>query len=214
MIFQDMAAYRAASHAPRVAIIGGGVAGITIARKLDSRGIPCVLFEAGGEEITEESQDFYKGRTVGDQYFDLDVTRLRYLGGSSNHWAGWCRVLDAYDFEPKSWIPNSGWPIRHADIEPFLDETRSILGLREFRPTHPLTDNFGRMDLIKSEAVRFGTQFRDELEASRNVAVVLNTTVLELTGNGKAVTGAKLFSAGTPAGDFTAPYFVVATGGL
>lgn len=214
MIFQDMAAYRAASHMPRVAIIGGGVAGITIARKLDARGIPCVLFEAGGEDITEESQDFYKGRTVGDQYFDLDVTRLRYLGGSSNHWAGWCRVLDAYDFESRSYIPHSGWPIRRADIEPFLDETRAILGLREFKTTHPLTDNFGRMDLIKSDAVRFGTQFRGELEASRNVAVVLNTTVLELTGDGKAVTGAKLFSAGAPAGDFTAPYFVVATGGL
>ena len=214
MIFQDITAYRAASHAPRVAIVGGGVAGITIARKLDQRGIPCVLFEAGGDDITEESQDFYKGRTVGDQYFDLDMTRLRYLGGSSNHWAGWCRVLETYDFEPKAWIPRSGWPIRRADIEPFLDETRAILGLREFRATRPLTDRFGRMDLIKSDAVRFGTQFRDELESSRNVAIVLNTSVLELAGDGRAVTGAKLFSAGAPAGDFTAPHFVVATGGL
>jgi hypothetical protein len=209
-----MTAYRASGHVPRVAIVGGGVAGITIARKLAGRGIPCVLFEAGGEEVTEESQEFYRGSTVGDQYFDLDVTRLRYLGGSSNHWAGWCRVLDSYDFEPKAWIPNSGWPIRRGDIEPFLDETRAILGLREFNATRPLTDHFGHMDLIKSDAVRFGTKYRDELDKSGSIAVVLNTTVLELMGNGRAVTGAKLFSAGAPAGDFSAPYFVVATGGL
>jgi choline dehydrogenase-like flavoprotein len=214
MIFQDMAAYRAATHQPRVAIVGGGVAGITIARKLGARGIPCVLFEAGGEEVTEESQDFYKGATIGDQYFDLDATRLRFLGGSSNHWAGWCRILDSYDFDAKPWIPNSGWPIRHADIEPFLDETRAILGLREFRATRPLTENLGHMDLIKSEAVHFGVAFRDELAASRDIAVVLNTTVLELAGNGRSVTGAKLYSAGAPAGDFAAPHFIVATGGL
>ena len=28
------------------------------------------------------------------------MTRLRYLGGSSNHWAGWCRKLEAHDFRP------------------------------------------------------------------------------------------------------------------
>jgi choline dehydrogenase-like flavoprotein len=214
MIFQDMAAYRAANHTPRVAIIGGGVAGIVIARKLSAKGIPCVLFEAGGEEATEESQDFYKGATIGDQYFDLDVSRLRFLGGSSNHWAGWCRVLDAHDFTPKSYVPHTGWPITRAAIEPFLDETREILGLPQFRGSRMLTADFQWMELIKSDPVLFGQKYRSELDTSANIAVVLNTTVLELAGNGKAVTGAKLWSAGAPAGDFTAPYFVVATGGL
>ena len=214
MIFKDAADFQASSFVPRVCIVGSGPAGISIALKLAAARVPCVILEAGADEWTEDSQDVYRGEVVGDHYFDLDMTRLRYFGGSSNHWAGWCRVLDAYDFESRSYIPHSGWPIRRADIEPFLDETRAILGLREFKATHPLTDNFGRMDLIKSDAVRFGTQFRGELEASRNVAIVLNTTVLELAGDGRAVTGAKLFSAGAPAGDFTAPHFVVATGGL
>jgi choline dehydrogenase-like flavoprotein len=68
--------------------IGSGPAGITIARKLSAAGIPVVIFEAGGADFTEESQAFYSGKTVGDYYFDLDITRLRYFGGSSNHWAG------------------------------------------------------------------------------------------------------------------------------
>ncbi|MDP3897773.1 MAG: GMC family oxidoreductase [Mesorhizobium sp.] len=214
MIFQDMAAYRAANFAPRVAIIGGGPAGITVAHKLHRSGIPTVLFEAGGEEYTEESQDFYKGKTFGDTYFDLDVTRLRFLGGSSNHWAGWCRILESYDFEAKSYIPHSGWPIGRADLEPFFAEVYDILGIQAFEPDHPVTDSFRAMQMIKSDHVHFGEKFRDELARSGSIAVVLNTEVSELVGNGRSVTSAKLWSRGADAGEMTASHFVVATGGL
>ena len=94
MIFDSIEAFRAAGFKPRVGIIGAGPAGISIARKLGKAGIPTVIFEAGGNDYSDESQDFYKGKVIGDPYFDLDVTRLRFLGGSSNHWAGWCRVLE------------------------------------------------------------------------------------------------------------------------
>ena len=43
----------------------------------------------GGLEITEESQDVYRGTNLGLEYFDLDICRLRYFGGTSNHWGGW-----------------------------------------------------------------------------------------------------------------------------
>ena len=214
MIFEDFNAYRAATFTPRVAIIGAGVAGITIAHILDRKGIPAMVFEAGGEEFTDESQDFYRGKTVGDDYFELDATRLRYLGGSSNHWAGWCRVLDAWDFEKRDHVPDSGWPITRADIEPHLDEVHRILDLPAFRPDRPLTDNMRWMNLIKNEPVLFGEKYRSALADSRTVAVVLNTSVSELTGDGRSVTGARLWSRGADAGSFTAPYFVVATGGL
>ena len=57
--------------------------------------------EAGGLEITVESQDAYLGTNIGQEYFDLDIARLRYFGGTSNHWGGWSRALDAVDFLPK-----------------------------------------------------------------------------------------------------------------
>lgn len=214
MIFQDAAAYAASSFIPKVCIVGSGPAGITVARKLEQAGIPSVIIEAGSDEWTEESQDAYKGVTVGDPYFDLDMTRLRYLGGSSNHWAGWCRILESYDFEPKSYIKNSGWPIRKADIEPFIPEAREILGLPEFRPDVPFTDNFRWFEVIKSDPVRFGQKYRDQLEQSKLIAVVLNTEVSELAGNGQMITAAKLWSRGQAAGQIEARYFVVATGGL
>ncbi len=62
--------------------------------------------------------------------------------------------------------------------------------------------------------MRFGEKFADELDKSRNIAVVLNTYATELAGDGRRVTGAKLWSNGQDAGSFSADYFIVCTGGL
>ncbi|MEI5679897.1 MULTISPECIES: GMC family oxidoreductase [unclassified Mesorhizobium] len=214
MIFDSYEAFRAAAFTPKVCIMGSGPAGITIARKLGAAGIPVVIFEAGSNEWTEESQDFYRGTTVGDPYFDLDVTRLRYLGGCSNHWAGWCRVLDAHDFTPKAWAPDTGWPIRRTDIEPYLKEVHDILDLVEFRPDAPISDDISWVQLIKSPAVRFAEKFYGDLDKSQNIAVVLNTYVRELVGDGNRVTGAHIWSNGADAGQFSADYYIPCTGGL
>lgn len=214
MIFEDYESFRAANLAARVCIIGSGPAGTTIALKLAAAGVPSVIFEAGGREWTEESQDFYRGKTVGDPYFDLDITRLRFLGGCSNHWAGWCRVMDTHDFEPKAWVPDTGWPIRRSDIDPYLDEVHDILDLEPFRPDVPISDDIRLVQLIKSPAVRFGEKFHDDIDRSPLIALVLNTYVTELTGDGRHVTGARIFSRDRDAGTFVADYYVPCTGGL
>ncbi len=214
MIFPGIAEFRASGFQPRVVIVGSGPAGISIARILGKANIPTVVLEAGSEDVTEESQDFYKGTTVGDYYFDLDVTRIRLLGGCSNHWAGWCRVLDAHDFEARDWIPHSGWPIRRADLEPFFDAVRDELDLVPFLPDRPITDDVRWVQLIKSPAVRVGEKYRGEIEASSNVALVLNTYVTDLVGDGRRVTSANLWSNGSQAGSIEADWFVASVGGL
>ena len=65
-----------------VAIIGAGAAGITLALKLSAEGKKVALVEAGGLEWSDESQQIYDAKTVGDPYFELDVARLRYFGGT------------------------------------------------------------------------------------------------------------------------------------
>lgn len=214
MIFEDFESFRASGRTAKVCIIGSGPAGTTIARKLAAAGVPSVVFEAGGTEWSEDSQDFYRGKTVGDPYFDLDVTRLRFLGGCSNHWAGWCRVLDKHDFEPKAWVPDTGWPIGRADIEPYLEEVHDILELVPFRPDVPISDDIRLVQLIKSPAVRFGEKFHDEIERSPLIALVLNTYVTELAGDGRRITGARIWSRDRDAGTFVADYYVPCTGGL
>ncbi len=53
-------------------------------------------------------------------YLPLESSRLRYLGGSSNHWGGWCRPLDAIDFEARDWLPHSGWPFARTRSKPYF----------------------------------------------------------------------------------------------
>ena len=93
--------------------------------------------EAGGLEITEESQDVYRGTNVGLEYFDLDICRLRYFGGTSNHWGGWSRALDAVDFTPKPWVPLSRLADRPARPRPLPRRGRRDPRRPRRRPRRP-----------------------------------------------------------------------------
>ncbi|MEM9492032.1 MAG: GMC family oxidoreductase, partial [Myxococcota bacterium] len=84
---------------PQICIAGAGAAGITIARDLIGRGLSVVVLEGGGMDIEGETQEPYRGQDAGDYLVGLDSCRLRYFGGTTNHWAGWCRRLTPDDFE-------------------------------------------------------------------------------------------------------------------
>ena len=71
-----------------VCVIGAGAAGITLATRLARRGRSVLLAEGGEIDFSAASQKQYEGAVVGDPYFDLAETRLRFLGGSTNHWGG------------------------------------------------------------------------------------------------------------------------------
>lgn len=187
---------------------------MAVALQLANARIPVVMLEAGSDEITAESQEFYRGGVDGDPYFDLDATRIRLLGGCSNHWAGWCRVMDAHDFDARSWIPNSGWPIKRTDLEPYFGLVHTMLDLEDFRSNIPVSDDIDWVQLIKSPAVHVGEKYRADLETSKYIALVLNTMATDLAGDGTKVTSVNLWSRNKPAGALNAGHYVVCTGGL
>jgi len=71
-----------------VAIMGSGLAGLSIALELDRHGIDSLLLEAGGIKFDAQSQKEYRGRVVGDPLYDLSHARLRQFGGTSGQWNG------------------------------------------------------------------------------------------------------------------------------
>ena len=97
-------------------VVGSGPAGMTLALALGDMGRTVILVEGGGSSESDESQDIYKGDVIGDPYFDLNVARLRYLGGTSGHWAGWCIPLHEFDFRKKDGFENAHWPIEKKDL--------------------------------------------------------------------------------------------------
>jgi len=110
-----------------LAIIGGGPTGISLALALAPYPIRVVLLESGGMNFDARTQDLYGGPKSGYPYLKLEASRLRYLGGSTNHWGGWCRPLSEIDFEERDWMPHSGWPFSRKEIEPYFKRAQSLV---------------------------------------------------------------------------------------
>ena len=100
------------SFAPDLVIVGGGPTGLSLAMALADAPIKILLLESGDVEFDATTQKLYAGEQTGNaRYLALDGSRLRMLGGASNHWGGWTRPLDPSDFEKRDWLPHSGWPM-------------------------------------------------------------------------------------------------------
>lgn len=191
-------------------IVGGGAAGITIARELAGSSLKVVLLESGGETVDPVTQSLYRGEVVGQHYERLDANRSRFLGGSTNCWGGWCREFDAQDFEARDWMPNSGWPFSRSELEPYYLKAHDIvqLGPRTYDPAYwqerirdtglelmPLPD--GPVHNVVNQfspPTRFGEVYGPELKAAANTSVYLfaNVTEIESDSEARRVTGVQV----------------------
>lgn len=211
-----------------ICIIGAGAAGITIACELARTYRRVVLVESGDFEFDAATQALYQGEVVGEPYPALDTPRLRLFGGTTNHWAGHCRPLDPIDFQVRPWISHSGWPIDRPTLEPFYARAQKVcdLGppnyvadewpqLAEFLIPFQPTRLVNRMWQY-SPPTRFGEKFREDLERSRSVSVLLNANAVEvvLAPSGAQVTGVRLKSLDGKEGVIRARQFVLACGGI
>jgi choline dehydrogenase-like flavoprotein len=105
-----------------VCVMGGGVAGITLANELSARGRSVVLLEAGGKRLNKKVQSDGAAEYVSPTYPSPTQNRVRTLGGSSTHWANNTSPLSEIDFEKRDGLINSGWPIAKKDIEPYYNK--------------------------------------------------------------------------------------------
>src|SRR5262249_53595873 len=101
--------------------IGGGAAGITLAIELAEHFKDVLVLESGATAFEQETQDLYGGKLLGHTQPDLRTSRLRFLGGATNHWVGQCAPLDPIDFERLPDPPYSGWPFGLATLIPFYN---------------------------------------------------------------------------------------------
>jgi choline dehydrogenase-like flavoprotein len=72
-------------------VIGAGAAGITIAGEMIGTRLRVVVLESGGLEFDEQTQSLYEGRNIGFPDDAIHRDRLRFFGGTTNHWTGHCR---------------------------------------------------------------------------------------------------------------------------
>ncbi len=188
-----------------VAIIGAGPAGISIAMELAGSGIRVALIESGGEEFDPETQELYDGSVTGLEETDLTASRLRFLGGTSNHWGGHCLPLDPIDFERAPSSGLTGWPFSISRLEDAYQRASLYCDLGSFDYSLDAAADVAPDDFLlwnndtietalirQSRPTRFGEKFKKDLASSETVDLWLWTNAVgiefDADANAKSVT--------------------------
>ena len=139
------------SPAYEVIIVGGGAAGLTIARELAEHGVKICVIESGSLSETLENEALNAVEVTGSlqdpqvqalreaqhghllQFWSAKVqkygVRNRVFGGSTATWRGKVAPFDELDFSARHWIADSGWPISRSELAPFFQRAAEHLDL-------------------------------------------------------------------------------------
>jgi choline dehydrogenase-like flavoprotein len=132
-------------------IIGGGPAGLTIAREFFGTQTQVLILESGQQEEeprfsaldTVESVGEPKGASQTDKRIAFHGAnsrswssktqafgvRCRVFGGASHAWAGKSAAFEDFDFNMRPWVPYSGWPFGSKTLTPYVDRAADALNL-------------------------------------------------------------------------------------
>ncbi|WP_165248776.1 GMC oxidoreductase [Paludisphaera soli] len=213
-----------------VCIIGGGAAGITVAREFIDSGFRAVLLESGGSKPDRPTQDLYDGRIVGRPYERFPDSRFRYFGGTTNRWGRvWCDLPTPLDFEEREGVPYTGWPFPIAELDPWYRRAQGVLRfgpsgyeLPEWGITPGcIPEPFGGPHFVcrvlqQAPATRFGREYKPELQRARNLSVYLHANALRFDAGEGSPEVRRLRVGVLPDGRFSvrARVFVLASGGI
>lgn len=187
-------------------VIGGGMAGLTVAREFAGTGAKVAILESGDKAFDPAVQELYRGEGVmrapdnADKPFDAYAyeSRRRQFGGSGHIWGGKCVALDPADFAERAWVSGSGWPVSRKTIQPYYDRACDLLEIPRFGPGETSPNWPGRPILEIGAARRFFsaprhfTKYSGGVDAkaydrwrtapaeAANVTVYLNANVTEL----------------------------------
>jgi choline dehydrogenase-like flavoprotein len=208
-----------------VCVIGAGAAGISVTRRLLARGRRVVLLESGGLDYEAAAADLNAGETAGEEYYELEDSRLRFFGGTTAIWGGRCAELDPIDLEARDYVPHSGWPLRWKELARWYDEARPLFGLPPRRPAPEDLRRAGvklpRFEELETPLWSFDRRFNRfawascaDLEADPRCQIVTHATVTAIVPAGGGVERVEARSLGTARLTVRAGAFVLAAGGI
>lgn len=216
-------------YATDVCVVGAGVAGITLARRLLAAGRTVTLLESGGLDYEADTASLNVGNNIGEPYYALDHARLRFFGGTTAIWGGRVAELDPVDFEKRSWVPHSGWPISHDDIASYYGEARSLFDLPQRRPDRTMFNKAGsnlpdfddaqisyRFWSFDRKFNRFSFEACEDLIRHPRCTVMTyaNVTQINSDAGGRRITSVELRNLSGFHATLHARVFVLAAGGI
>ena len=215
-----------------VCVVGSGAAGIPLALTLADKGLSVVLLESGYAREHERTQALYAGEVADERlHSPVDRYRQRRFGGSTPIWGGRCVPFDPIDFERRSYVPNSGWPISYADLAPhyalanewaeagrFVYDADELFGpgelpmFRGFSSELVCTNSLERF----SCPTNFATRYLKRLRVAPRLSLVLgaNCTTIRLAQPGHQVEHLEVATLSGNRFEVAAGAHVLAAGGL
>lgn len=219
-----------------VCIVGGGTAGLFLARRLQSSGMSVVVLEAGGEAARSPAERDERCVQHGIRYRGAESGRSFGLGGTSVLWGGQLLALTAADVAARPHCEFPGWPVASEEIGKYVPAVLADLGLAGLLPGEPTADaglvarhygplqSFGpgftlRLSAWLPFATRnFAQAFRDMIRDDDRVAVWLHATVVaietEPAGDGLKVRRIEARTLGGRRLHVAARFFVLAAGAV
>lgn len=182
-----------------IAVVGAGPAGIVLALELAKAGYEVALIESGSLQFSAKTQNLGEASHFDPQFHaPMSECTRRQVGGTSTIWGGRCLPYDPVDFDRRSYIPNSDWPIGYEEIAGYFQRACDyfLCGKSEFQienipnikqksivPGLPdaevLTSTLERWSL----PTNFGKEYFNALKQSQKIKLLYNLTCTEIDTN-------------------------------
>jgi choline dehydrogenase-like flavoprotein len=217
-----------ASISSDICIVGSGAAGITIAKEFLGTRHTVVILESGGLEAEPETQKLYDSEIVGLPHTNFQEGRARIFGGTTTLWGGQALRFDPLDFQKRSWVPYSGWPISRQELDPYYARADRVLQIDASIPYEDLCASsrveppgfdhtkLGAECSQWSPRPNFGKEYRDEFKRADNISVILHANVTGIISNQAAtsVDNIEFRTLAGKKGTAKARWYVICCGGI
>ncbi|MBE9098062.1 GMC oxidoreductase [Vacuolonema iberomarrocanum] len=191
----------------QIVVVGSGIAGAELATHLTRQGREVILLESGRKQFDPSIQALNDVVFRGKRHRALNpkatyqdylppglrgVSRVRQFGGTSNVWTGKWKYFQPWDFEGRSWIANSSWPIGFADMLPYYQAVAKDYGFGDLEAEAMRSEIVAFRSKVAAGGLKLGNsywektptrtavRFGEEMRQSKNLTVVLGATVTEL----------------------------------
>ncbi len=199
-------------------VIGAGPAGITVSNGLLAAGASVVLVDSGDWGEDDAAQELNHGDADGPiikgyrNY--LRHGRRRQVQGSAAAWGrGWCMPFRAIDYEPRSWVAHSGWPVARNQLLPYEQRAAKTFAFDPF----PEPEADGPLVRLTYQYPPYPLLFRAMLleQLSRpDFRLELGATAVELDINKERAESVRCARLGDRDLHVEAETFVLALGGI
>ena len=214
-----------------ICIIGGGPAAISLALSFLNQNCQITMLAGGSWSETQKNRALNKGFINPEcSHEPLEENRKRVFGGGTSVWGGRCVPFDPIDFEVRSWVPNSGWPISYHQLVPFYRTALQFCeaGENNFdaRVVFPgkksqIIDGLDNEDIVSyklerwSPPTRFAKRYKQELKNSPDIHIYLDAHVTNINAetNADQIDSVNVII-GSSEIKITANKFILAAGGI